>query len=976
MSKNNRARRKQKVTRKAAQKKRRRARSKVRGQEQTLAPTFHVSPNPFEGLSDDQRRLAIEEIAKNSDEKYQEALSNLRAILRRHNPLLVLSHMSCYGLSVGVGETTGITKLDSDFEIFPFHVEILQALSLQIEPRELSGDPFGPDVHMQVWNNVKTLCDMHYFRRLSPARIDLPDDEKTVAHAQERIRGATQAVRNWGYHSQVKRIARELYRPFNAELLEARGFSASDIFDVFESMVSEVEFRQTAHVKALAGVFGSSGTDRHRLVENYHTLIGLGKEEAERFVEHVNVEETPLDGIRAMVIAHYSLRLPHVYTFTAAELAESLGLDEDRVSAILDEYALGWGALNGYETEHLYLSNPVWEKLLVNLGDGEYFCVLPANFFSFVIPCMEAVLSPFAATVSDRRAEYLESKVAEIVERQFPTSNTLRNFKWVEDGKTYETDLIVFIDSFALVIECKSGKVTPPALRGAPDRLRKHIQELLIDPNLQSSRLKTRIEFLSSNPTAKDPFRQEIGYDLSKVRKVVRVSVCLEDFGTMQSSLKQLEDTGWLPTDFVPCPTMNLADFETVFDVLEHPVQILHYLMKREAVETSVGYLADELDLLGLYLTTLLDIGDVEREVELSLAGMSARLDAYYNSLDAGVTLAKPQPAISPLFASIFSQLEQRNPAGWTEIGVALNMFSPDDQNRITKRLAKLEKRVHRSWRTPGHENMLILIPSKASSYALAYVMFKDGNAGERRHFMEHAAATALQTDHVLTVVVIGKNIDGDDRVRRSTPHRQILRYLLTADNASNGHIRWGILTNGAVWRLYDFRARPRATGFYEVDLQAVLRQGDDVSLRAFLLLSGDRRLRRRMEPLPPSSTTPLPRAGGMSSELRTTYRKSSSIMVFPNLVAALVAQGEGAAANAVALADVRQAALIFLYRLLFILYAEDRNLLPVNDSRYDDYGLRIRVRDDVCRADECKRCVFSGGDQLLQSSHHSLYPD
>ena len=46
----------------------------------------------------------------------------------------------------------------------------------------------------------------------------------------------------------------------------------------------------------------------------------------------------------------------------------------------------------------------------------------------------------------------------------------------------------------------------------------------------------------------------------------------------------------------------------------------------------------------------------------------------------------------------------------------------------------------------------------------------------------------------------------------------------------------------------------------------------------------------------------------------------------------------------------IREAALIFLYRLLFVLYAEDRGLLPVNDAAYDDYGLRKRVRDDVAR--------------------------
>ena len=67
---------------------------------------------------------------------------------------------------------------------------------------------------------------------------------------------------------------------------------------------------------------------------------------------------------------------------------------------------------------------------------------------------------------------------------------------------------------------------------------------------------------------------------------------------------------------------------------------------------------------------------------------------------------------------------------------------------------------------------------------------------------------------------------------------------------------------------------------------------------------------------------------------------------VFPRLVTAIAAAaGEGAG-----LSEVRSAALIFLYRLLFLLYAEDRGLLPVNDARYDDYGLRRRVRDEVSR--------------------------
>ena len=66
---------------------------------------------------------------------------------------------------------------------------------------------------------------------------------------------------------------------------------------------------------------------------------------------------------------------------------------------------------------------------------------------------------------------------------------------------------------------------------------------------------------------------------------------------------------------------------------------------------------------------------------------------------------------------------------------------------------------------------------------------------------------------------------------------------------------------------------------------------------------------------------------------------------MFPQLTRALAA-----AAPEAPLQEVPEAALILLYRLLFILYAEDRDLLPVRDSRYGDYGLRERVRGDVGR--------------------------
>ena len=227
-------------------------------------------------------------------------------------------------------------------------------------------------------------------------------------------------------------------------------------------------------------------------------------------------------------------------------------------------------------------------------------------------------------------------------------------------------------------------------------------------------------------------------------------------------------------------------------------------------------------------------------------------------------------------------------------------------------------------------------------------LLFEDADSKAR------AAARTRPNDRFRDAVVIaeskrlGRPLDAREqsgRVRAGTPHGQILRYLATADTVSEGRIRWGILTDGGVWRIYDQRARPRASSYFEVDLAHLLAAGgDDDDLRTFELL-----FRRDAFVLQPGAATTFLEdalAEGRRYEQQVAQDLSSVVFesAFPNLVKALVDAGDAD------LAQVRQAALVLLYRLLFVLYAEDRGLLPVNDSRYDDYGLRKKVRDDIAR--------------------------
>ncbi len=184
---------------------------------------------------------------------------------------------------------------------------------------------------------------------------------------------------------------------------------------------------------------------------------------------------------------------------------------------------------------------------------------------------------------------------------------------------------------------------------------------------------------------------------------------------------------------------------------------------------------------------------------------------------------------------------------------------------------------------------------------------------------------------------------DGADSERGARkPHSQILRYLSTADIESDGAIRWGVLTNGRVWRLYDARTRPRATAYFEAYLDDLLQPDSEHDLRVFYLL-----FHRDSFVLTDGATTTFLEDAlveGRRYEEQVAQDLSTVVFdrVFPGLVKALYY------ASGSELEDVRQAALVFLYRLLFILYAEDRGLLPVNDRTYRSYGLRRPLRDAI----------------------------
>ncbi len=221
---------------------------------------------------------------------------------------------------------------------------------------------------------------------------------------------------------------------------------------------------------------------------------------------------------------------------------------------------------------------------------------------------------------------------------------------------------------------------------------------------------------------------------------------------------------------------------------------------------------------------------------------------------------------------------------------------------------------------------------------------------------------------------------DSNEPIDPGAPSSQLLRYLSRADVMSDRAVKWGLLTNGGTWRLYWQDARSRTEEFFEINLAALLEvpgvepelpaelSGIDSrhGLRLFFLLFNRAAFLAQTWDEGQHSFHAYARNEARAYEERVSKDLGRRVFddIFPSLAQALAAgdleakreqQGHGQFARqrytTAYLEEVREATLILLYRLLFLFYAEDRRLLPVDDPRYRVYSVRAmreRVRDGV----------------------------
>ncbi len=195
-----------------------------------------------------------------------------------------------------------------------------------------------------------------------------------------------------------------------------------------------------------------------------------------------------------------------------------------------------------------------------------------------------------------------------------------------------------------------------------------------------------------------------------------------------------------------------------------------------------------------------------------------------------------------------------------------------------------------------------------------------------------------------------------DPTTPRENPGQTVVGVLDSLDG--NG---WAIMTNGKLWRLYSARAHSRATNYYEIDLEETLASPDpNQAFRYFWLFFRS------------ASFSPLPQAGEGSGvkvcfldrllDESASYAKALGErlknrvfeQVFPYFAEGFIHHWQKTEGKTQfsddELAQVFQGTLTFLYRLLFLLYAEARDLLPAREVR-DYYEVSLqRMKEEIAQ--------------------------
>jgi hypothetical protein len=228
------------------------------------------------------------------------------------------------------------------------------------------------------------------------------------------------------------------------------------------------------------------------------------------------------------------------------------------------------------------------------------------------------------------------------------------------------------------------------------------------------------------------------------------------------------------------------------------------------------------------------------------------------------------------------------------------------------------------------------------------YIFFPDEPS---RHLAAGVQKTDEYAHHALAVgeakrwnLDLGKKQKGGGAsFEARNPMWQIDYYIRTTE------LEWGILTNGRLWRLVHKDTSHRLSIYYEVNLVDLLTRGEADALRYFTLFFRQAAFRPDDQGrvfLHDALAASNAYAVALEEDLETNVYRALELLMqgFLDLPSNNLGPEN--------LRAIYDNSLYLLYRLIFILYAESRELLPLANDEYREHYSLTDIKGDIVRGE------------------------
>ena len=691
---------------------------------------YKIPPTVLESLPREERIAVVQDIVKEAENEFQQRYFNLGEWFERYDALHLLAYCCAYFVCHPAGVDP---EANGGLDFYPHYLEILQAFSLMQE-RSFSIRPLGPDAEelLDLMGAIGRASSIRGFK----ANVDQIDGESERNLVLLNMSMQTMAVRNPGYPHHIRRIVLDLAETVREDFVDVHRVDPVQLVDTLFHLQEVVMGRLQDHMTGVSNSLRERSYDK--IASSYAEFFpNVGDFDADRLFE---LAGRNLDSFKGLLMNYSDMRLAESFVFTLDDVTDGYGRCDDReaIKNVIDRLAYEFGDLHDYHKEWVLLNNPVWERPFIKIDDEVYFAALVGYIPHYISGLLEGLVADdpvLEQKYRDRKARYLEDETERLFRAGFPNGKFYRGSMWDDGlGDKGENDLTVVLGCVAIVVEAKSGSLSPPARRGAPKRLLDTVKDLIVSPSEQAHRF---IRILEGTPgphsfVTKSGLTNTI--DVSGVRYFLPLAVTMEQFGFV-SNTRNLAESGISNLGVSKlAQVVSLTDLMVIFDILSLQSEKVHYLFRRRELGTRVRLHGYEMDVFALYLDRAFNIEEVEFSGDsmMNLTLASKQLDLYFVGEQLGVAVDKPALRLTPWWASMLERLDAGRTDSWLDAALLLLNVPYDDQLKLERQFEKLSGRVRRNKGEKSRTSVGIVTAPAERQFYVALYPYLDMRRGER----------------------------------------------------------------------------------------------------------------------------------------------------------------------------------------------------------------------------------------------------